>query len=451
MTGISPANPPPPAAPRRAGGALDRATRRRARAALDLAAQAGDLLLRSGAETARVEATIDILARAYGPLHSTCIVTPTGLFVSVDGASLAAPLTVVRRVHSRSADYARISAVNDLSRRVRAGRVSLEAARTELAAIAVAPDPYSFAVWLYAGAGSAAGSAVLLGGDWLDILAAFGGTVLVLLVATGLARGRIPALFADAAAAGAATAVALALLAAGLPIHANLVIAGGIMKLVPGGALLLAVQDGIAGDLLSSGARGLETLLKGAALASGVGLALSLAVNFGLNVGAGTDVPGGTVWQIPVQVLAAAGAAASYAVSNQVPRFAILTAGLAGGAGWLAYLLIAEATQATLTATFLAALIVGVLSWGLARQQRAPVLLYALPGMLPLLPGLTIFNGMLELAKANSVAGLLVLVHAVSLGGALAAGIALSNTFGPALWRRRRLGAGVLRARRRIW
>jgi len=405
------------------------------KAVLALAVQAGDLLLRSGAETARVEATVDILVRAFGFALSDCLVTPTGVYISLDDPRLPAPVTRVHRVHSRGVHYARISAVNDLSRRVREGRLSPAAAQAELDRIAAAPDPYPFPLWLAAGATSAAGLAVLLGGDVQDVIPAFAGTVLVLLVGAGLARSRVPALFSDFSGAVLVSGMALGLVAAGLPIHADLVIAGGIMKLVPGAALLLAVQDGIAGDLLSSGARGLETLLKGAALASGVGLVLTQAVHLGLLIPA-AGAPA-TVWQIPIQVGAAFVAAATYAVSNHVPRFAVLTAGVAGAVGWLANLLIVQVEPSALTATFLAAFLVGVLSWGFARWQRAPVTLYVLPGMLPLLPGLTLFNGMLDLAKTQNVVGLLVLVHAVALGGALAAGVALSNTVGPPLWRKR--------------
>ncbi len=423
------ARPPGPRRPDR------RRARTQPKAVLALAVQAGDLLLRSGAETARVEATVDILVHAFGFALSDCLVTPTGVYISLDDPRLPAPVTRVHRVHSRGVHYARISAVNDLSRRVREGRLSLPAAQAELDRITAAPDPYPFPLWLAAGATSAAGLAILLGGEVQDVIPAFASTVLVLLVGAGLARSRIPAVFSDFSGALLASGVALALVAAGLPIHADLVIAGGIMKLVPGAALLLAVQDGIAGDLLSSGARGLETLLKAAALASGVGLVLTQAVHLGLSIPVAG--PPATVWQIPIQVGAAFVASATYAVSNHVPRFAIVTAGLAGAAGWLANLLIVQVEPTALTATFLAAFLVGVLSWGFARWQRAPVTLYVLPGMLPLLPGLTIFNGMLALAKTQNVTGLLVLVQAVFLGGALAAGVALSNTVGPALWRRR--------------
>jgi uncharacterized membrane protein YjjB (DUF3815 family) len=135
-------------------------------------------------------------------------------------------------------------------------------------------------------------------------------------------------------------------------------------------------------------------------------------------------------------VAAAFVASASYAVTNQAPRYSLLTTGLAGAIGWLIWLLVARGNEAQLLSTFLAAFVVGLLSWGLARWQHSPATLYILPGILPLLPGLTIYKGMLTLAQSQSSEGSLLLAQATFLGGALAAGVALSTSLAPALWRK---------------
>ena len=407
-------------------------TLRRARAVLALAMQAGEIMLRSGAETTRVEETANILVHGFGLARSHCLATPTGIYLSVDDPRLAHPVTLVHRVPGRTTHYQRIAAVNALSRRVQAGTLTLAAAQRELDRIEQAPDPYPLWLWLAGGGAAAAGVAVLLGGDLFDLVSAFVGTVLVLLVVGALARSRIPAIFGDFAGAALASIIALGLVWWGVPIHAGLVIAGGIMMLVPGAALLNSVQDGISGNLLSSGARGLETMLKAAALASGVGLVLTGAVSLGLPVP--TAPVGSAVWQIPIQVVAAGGAAACYALWYYIPRYAIVTAGVEGALGWLAYLLLVRVGATPLVATAVAAFVVGLLSWWFARLQHAPVTLYVVPGILPLLPGVTIYQGMLDLAHNQNAAGLLELVHALFLGGALAAGVALSHSLAPALW-----------------
>ena len=99
-------------------------------------------------------------------------------------------------------------------------------------------------------------------------------------------------------------------------------------------------------------------------------------------------------------------------------------------------MLVARGNEAQLLSTFLAAFVVGLLSWGLARWQHSPATLYILPGILPLLPGLTIYKGMLTLAQSQSSEGSLLLAQATFLGGALAAGVALSTSLAPILWRK---------------
>src|SRR5206468_3503188 len=144
---------------------------------------------------------------------------------------------------------------------------------TELHRVDQAPEPYPFWLWLGAAAGFGAGVPVLLGGSLLDSAITLASALLVQLLLWSLARCKIPRIFGEFSGAALATSLALLISWLGLPIDQTLVIAGGIIMLVPGAALLASVQDGIAGDLLSSGSRGLETLLKGAAVAGGVGLA----------------------------------------------------------------------------------------------------------------------------------------------------------------------------------
>ncbi len=401
-----------------------------------LAMQAGELMLRAGAETSRVEETINILVTSYGVKYSHSIITPTGMYVSADDDNMEYPITLVRRVRNRGMDFSRISMVNDLSRRTSRGLLTIHEAEIELGRIAQSKTPYPFWLWVLAGASTASGATLLLGGGLLDIIPTFVSSVLIIFMVIGLGKANIPAIFLDAAAAALATAFALAIDWVGLPTHTTLVIAGGIIRLVPGAALLASVLDGISGDLLSSAARALEALLKGAALAFGVGLALFAATALGIPQP--NENQANEIWQIPIQVIAAAFAAASFAVSNNIPRLRILAAGLAGGVGWLTYLLAIKFWNAPLVATFGAAFVVGMVGWGLARWQHSPITLYILPGVLPLLPGITIYQGMLALTENRTVDGLVLLIQATFLGGALAAGVALSNAVAPTIWRKPR-------------
>ena len=78
---------------------------------------AGEILLRNGAETSRVEKTMEHIAFSMGAAKVETFVVPTGVFVTVsDGRSRS--LTTMRRVKSRTIDLDRISKVNELSHRL---------------------------------------------------------------------------------------------------------------------------------------------------------------------------------------------------------------------------------------------------------------------------------------------------------------------------------------------
>ncbi|MFZ5813928.1 MAG: threonine/serine exporter family protein [Bacillota bacterium] len=237
---------------------------------LKVAAAAGALLLRCGADVARVEDTVARIARAYGIGEAEIYATPTGLFVS-----LGEQTTVVKRVGERTIALDRVSAINALSRELAARPVPPVEALRRIRAVAEQPSPLPHWLDVPASGLAAAAATMLVGGALSDLLPAF----LANLVVQGGQRFtrwlRLPDALSDLIAGASAVACALAL-NAWLGVRVGPVVAGGIMVLVPGIAFTAAVRDAMAGDLVSAGARGLEAIMKAAALASGVAAALYL-------------------------------------------------------------------------------------------------------------------------------------------------------------------------------
>ncbi len=239
---------------------------------LPVAAAAGAILLRCGADVARVEDTVARIARAYGIEEAEIYATPTGIFVSLGGEP---HITVIRRVVQRTIALDRVSAINALSRELATRPVEPAVALRRIREIEEQSAPLP--EWLdvpFSGL-SAAAATMLVGGTLPDFLPA----LLANLVVQGgqrLTRWiRLPDALSDFLAGANAVACAM-VLKAWLGVSVGPVVAGGIMVLVPGIAFTAAVRDAMAGDLVSAGARGLEAALKAAALASGVGTALYL-------------------------------------------------------------------------------------------------------------------------------------------------------------------------------
>jgi len=239
---------------------------------LHAAAEVGLLLLAAGAEVARVEDTMARMARAFG-LEAEVVVLPTMVLATAGGQ------TVLKRVRSRRTNLAVVERVNQWSREVVAGTLSLEGLWERLT---TAHAIRRYPGWQEMGAAglAAAALALLFGGAWLTLPWAFLAGGVAQAVRVGFRNVRAGGVATDLAAAAAA--VLPALVAASWPgTRPALVVVGGIMVLVPGVLLTTGVRDGMAGDLLSSLARLLEAAFIAAAIAAGVSGVLYVYVHVG--------------------------------------------------------------------------------------------------------------------------------------------------------------------------
>jgi len=237
---------------------------------LPVAAAAGELLLRCGANVDRVEDTVARIAQAYGIAEVATFATPTGLFVALGTGHHTA---TVCRVRERTMALDRVSALNALSRELAVNPLPPEEALRRIQAIAAQPGPLPTWTDVAFSGLAAAACTMLVGGALSD----FGPALVANLFVQGtqrlVRRMHTPDAIGDFLAGAGAVLCAVALSTWVGSAFAP-VVAGGIMVLVPGTAFTASVRDAMAGDLVSSGARGLEAAVKAAALASGVAAAL---------------------------------------------------------------------------------------------------------------------------------------------------------------------------------
>lgn len=238
---------------------------------------AGEILMKNGAETYRVEDTITHICRSGHHEYVEVFVTPTGIFVSIDqkGESAGNMVTFIKRIKSRSINLEKVSQVNDLSRRFVADKVNLSAAMKELKAIDRSPGYPFWQKAVVGGVGSAL-FAVLFGANLMEFLMALTASIMVSTVNTHMDRAGFPPFVCYTA--GGVTAAVLAVLASSLipGVQMDKVIVGAVIVLVPGVAVTNAIRDSIAGDLLSGMAKGAEALIIATSIAIGVGAVLKL-------------------------------------------------------------------------------------------------------------------------------------------------------------------------------
>ena len=239
---------------------------------LHLATYAGMIMLQSGAEIYRVEETICRICQSYEIDEANSFVTPTGIMVSISYNKHT--YSLVKRVHIRGVNLHKIEKVNDLSRRIATFHPSFDSINKELNNIDKMPR-YSLAVTLLC-AGCAAGFfAILFGGTFRDLIAAFfiGGFIKYLFDLFG--KMSINDFFINCICAGTSAAFSILFLNLGFITNIDETIIGAIMILVPGLAITNAIRDTIAGDYLAGITKASEAFMVAIAIAVGTGGVIS--------------------------------------------------------------------------------------------------------------------------------------------------------------------------------
>ncbi|MGB4311655.1 MAG: threonine/serine exporter family protein [Natronincolaceae bacterium] len=249
---------------------------------LVVALYAGEIMLRNGAETYRVEDTIVRLCKSRGLQYVEAYVTPTGIFMSMDskGESQGEIVSYIKRIKCRGINLNKVAEVNNFSRQFVEGDISLDEALSALRAIDNL-KPYSKHIKALAGGGLAGGFfALLLGGDFTIFLVVFMISSIVSYILHYLSDMEFPPFFSSVV-GGAMIALLTALfthviLLTNTVLDVDKVITGAIMPLVPGVAITNALRDSITGDLVSGLSRAAEAVIIATSIAFGVGFILKV-------------------------------------------------------------------------------------------------------------------------------------------------------------------------------
>ena len=93
-----------------------------------------------------------------------------------------------------------------------------------------------------------------------------------------------------------------------------------------------------------------------------------------------------------VQVAGSFMAVLSFGLVLEMPKRYLIWSGLTGAVCWLVYLLVKGSTGSMIFGAFLSSLSVALMAHVFARRLRAPVNMFLVPGILPLVPGTSIYN-----------------------------------------------------------
>ena len=234
---------------------------------LNVLIQMGEALQNSGAEIYRVEDTLNRIGAAYGAEEMNVFVITSSIIITMKMPGKE-PLTQTRRLKkSGGNDFVKLEELNELSRQICSGRISVEEFEEQLHQILSTGS--SGKMLLLGNVLAAASFAVFYGGSIWDFLVAGAmGAVIWLLekymapICLNSVAYQIAASFLSGVGICVISRIFLAL-------HMDKIMIGDIMLLIPGLMFTNAIRDVLLGDTISASMRLIEALLLAAALALG--------------------------------------------------------------------------------------------------------------------------------------------------------------------------------------
>jgi uncharacterized membrane protein YjjP (DUF1212 family) len=383
----------------------------------------GRALHRYGSPAHRLEEAMGLVARRLG-VEGQFFALPTSIFASL--GRVGERRTVMVRVEPGDVDLEKLELLDRLLGDLVRGDLDLEGAAEGVDAVTERPARYGAVATTAAFAAVSGGAAQFFGGGWPEIVAAGVVGLAIGLLAQGVARfpsaGRLFELTA------ALLSAAIAALAATYPLHGLgpaapfLVTLAGLIVLVPGLTLTVAMTE------LAS-----RHLVAGASRLAGAGLVfLMLAFGVGLSQRLATLVAGAPVtiephplpaWaEAPALVVVAAGLTVLFRAAPK--RYGwILLAGVVGLVGSR----LGVASLGPELGALTGAVLVGLAGNAYSRFLDRPAVSLQMPGLILLVPGSVGFRSLASLLDQDAVAGVQTAFSMTLVAIALVTGLLVAN------------------------
>jgi uncharacterized membrane protein YjjP (DUF1212 family) len=238
-----------------------------------LTTDVGCLLLANGAEIYRVEESMLRIFRAYGVYTGEVFAIPTCINVTVVTPQ-GKPITLIRRLPTRSTDLDKVEKGNDLCRRICRDKPDFKTIRCELEEIKHRPV-YSLGFQILAFAMVSFSFTLFYGGDFSDAICSMFCGAAIKIVCYNMNKFDTNAFIVNIIASFAAGLIAMTAAYINMSLNPDKIIIGALMNLVPGIAITSFMRDMIDGDLMAGIIRFMESLLVATAIAIGAGFALT--------------------------------------------------------------------------------------------------------------------------------------------------------------------------------
>ena len=388
---------------------------------LDLATDLGYELAMSGAETFRVEESVERVLLTYG-IKSEVFAIPNCLTVSIETLD-GKPMTRMRRIGYHGNDIDSVERFAGLSRAICNRKPEPQEAMQWLEQVRASRRSYSLLIHLLGNFLGAFGFAMVFGGSFVDGLCSGVCGLLVGVINRFMDNLKANQFFRTIAAAFPMALLAYAMQAVGLSHNADMVTIGALMILVPGLLFTNAMRDIIFGDTNSGTNRIVQVFLIAVAIALGTAAAWNFAA---------------FLWGAPMSASSGIGLLASllpcfigcigFCIIFNIHGKGGLLCALGGLLTWLVYSLTIRFGGSDLTGYFWATLFSAAYSETMARIRKYPAISYLVVSIFPLIPGAGVYYTMQYAVQGNMDKFASQGMHTAAIAGIMAVAILLVST-----------------------
>ncbi len=389
---------------------------------LDLATDLGYRLAMSGAETYRVEESINLLLNAYG-ITSEVFAIPNCLTVSIETQD-GQPLTRMKRIGYHGNDLDSVERYTNLSRKLCAEKPDPKTAQKLLNETTASCTVYSRPIYFAGNFLAACGFAIFFGSTIPDSLLA--GLCGILVGYVGLIMDKLKAnlFFRTIIASFLMSLLAYSMSSFHIAQNADTVIIGTLMILVPGLLFTNAMRDIIYGDTNSGTNRIVQVFLIAAAIALGTAAAWNLTTYL-------WDTPLSIVTiscGLSVELFGCFLGCIGFSILFNIHGPGMLLCAIGGLLSWCIYHAVFSISGSDLAGYFWAALTASMYSEIMARIRKYPAFSYLVVSIFPLIPGAGVYYTMTHALRNDMGKFADQGLHTIAIAGAIAVGILLIST-----------------------
>ena len=389
-----------------------------------------------GAETYRVEESIERIIKAYGINKVDTFVIPSSIMASLETDS-GKVFTKLRRIKASDTNMDGIEKYNALSRKICAETPPLKQFRRMVDETTAQIVNYSKLTIFLANIIVAVGFAVFFGGNFADALCSGLCGLATGLCMNSMGNLNVNPFFKTFVSGFILSFLAQALTALGLCSRVDAVTIGPIMLLVPGFLFTNSLRDIIGGDTMSGVNRLVQVVIIATALVVGTGAGVSLAR---------------VLWKTPepveiinhslvIQTLVGVVGTFGFCLILNIHGSGMALCLLGGAFSWLVYKFCLEIGVSDNISYLIASACVAFYAEIIARVRKYPAISYLLASLVPLIPGAGIYYTMNFAASGNMNSFLNKGAATAAIAASLAAGVLLVSTIFRmwGVWHRRRL------------